>query len=41
MIAMLPPHEPRAPVRQPLRGFLTDLFHSPEDVARRVAELGH
>ena len=39
MIAMLPRHEPRAPARQPLRGFLTDLFHGPDDVARRVAEL--
>jgi 1-acyl-sn-glycerol-3-phosphate acyltransferase len=40
MQAMLPAHEPRPPGRRLLRRFLTDLFHGPEDVARRVKALG-
>lgn len=40
MLGMLPRREPRPPGNRPLRRQLTDLFHGPEDIARRVAELG-
>jgi 1-acyl-sn-glycerol-3-phosphate acyltransferase len=40
MEAMLPLVEPAPPGRRPLRGILTDIFHSPDEVERRVAELG-
>jgi 1-acyl-sn-glycerol-3-phosphate acyltransferase len=40
MSAMLPDREPDPPGRRPLRGVLTDLFNGPEDVRRRVDELG-
>jgi 1-acyl-sn-glycerol-3-phosphate acyltransferase len=40
MEAMLPDHEPAPPGRRPLRRLLTDLFHGPHDVARRVEALG-
>ena len=40
MAAMLPGHEPVPSGRQPLRGLLTDLFNGPDDVRRRVEEIG-
>lgn len=40
IVAMLPPDEPPLPGRRPLRRLLTDLFHPPEEVQRRVAERG-
>lgn len=40
MGALLPTGEPPPPGRRPLRGFLTDVFHSPEEAQRRVADLG-
>ena len=39
MTAMLPEREPPPPGRRPLLG-LTDLFNGPDDVRRRVDELG-
>lgn len=38
--AMLPTSEPPPPGQRPLRGLLTDIFHSPDEVERRIAELG-
>ncbi len=38
--AMLPTSEPPPDQDGPLRSFLTDVFHSREEIARRVAELG-
>jgi 1-acyl-sn-glycerol-3-phosphate acyltransferase len=40
MEALLPPTEPAAPGRRPLRDPLTDLFHAPDEAARRAAEIG-
>jgi 1-acyl-sn-glycerol-3-phosphate acyltransferase len=40
MEAMLPEREPPLPGNRPLRGFLTDIFHSPDEVQRRLDELG-
>ena len=40
MEAMLPDREPPLPGVRPLRGFLTDIFHSPDEVQRRLDELG-
>jgi len=40
MEAMLPTVEPGPPGSRPLRALLTDIFHSPDEVERRVAELG-
>jgi 1-acyl-sn-glycerol-3-phosphate acyltransferase len=40
MAAMLPDREPASSGRQLLRGFLTDVFNGPDDVRRRVEELG-
>jgi 1-acyl-sn-glycerol-3-phosphate acyltransferase len=39
MRALLPEHEPRLPLRRPLR-FIGDLLTGPVDLARRRAELG-
>ncbi|HLE58321.1 MAG TPA: lysophospholipid acyltransferase family protein [Candidatus Limnocylindria bacterium] len=38
--AMLPTTEPPPDEDGPLRGFMTDVFHSKEETARRVAALG-
>lgn len=40
MASMLPEREPVASGRQPLRDVLTDVFNGPDDVRRRVEELG-
>jgi len=40
MAEMLPEHEPGPPGRRPLRAFLTDLLNGPDDIRRRVDELG-
>jgi 1-acyl-sn-glycerol-3-phosphate acyltransferase len=40
MAAMLPEREPGPPGRRPLRGFLTDALNGPDDVRRRVDEIG-
>jgi 1-acyl-sn-glycerol-3-phosphate acyltransferase len=40
MAAMLPDREPGPPGRHPLRAFLTDAFNGPDDVRRRVDEIG-
>jgi 1-acyl-sn-glycerol-3-phosphate acyltransferase len=40
MEEMLPQREPPLPGPRPLRGFLTDIFHSPDEVQRRLDELG-
>jgi 1-acyl-sn-glycerol-3-phosphate acyltransferase len=40
MEAMLPDREPPPPGNRPLRGLLTDIFHSPDEVQRRLDELG-
>ncbi len=40
MAAMLPDREPGPPGRRPLRAFLTDAFNGPDDVRRRVDEIG-
>jgi 1-acyl-sn-glycerol-3-phosphate acyltransferase len=40
ILAMLPAQEPPLPGKRPLRALLTDLFHPPEEVQRRVAERG-
>lgn len=40
MTAMLPEAEPGGPDGRPLWRFLTDRFHGPEDIARRIASLG-
>lgn len=40
MQAMLPRQEPPLPGPRPLRRFLTDVFHSPDEVQRRLDERG-
>ncbi len=40
MAMMLPQREPASSGREPLRRFLTDLFNGPDDVRRRVDEIG-
>lgn len=40
MEAMLPEREPALPGRRPLRALLTDVFHSPDEIRRRVDLLG-
>ncbi len=40
MEEMLPRREPPLPGRRPLRGLLTDIFHSPDEIQRRLEELG-